>query len=152
MREDEADTVAALWEQLVRYHQQLDPAMPEPLPDGAVRYARRMVDSVHDTYAHTLVAELDGRIVGYITAMIYDLMPDVFVSELAGMVGDIFVLDEMRGRGIGRALVEAVEGWFRLRGVRYYEWYTATANHDGLAFWQQVGGRSLMQRMRKTLL
>lgn len=150
-QEGDIEAIVGLWQQLVAYHQQLDSAMPVPAPDGAARYAYRITDSLRDAYAKTVVAEDEGRIIGYITAMIYDMMPEVFVSELAGMVGDIYVVPESRTQGVGRALVESVEAWFRLRGVRYYEWYTATSNERGRAFWYGVGGRSLMQRMRKTL-
>ena len=45
------------------------------------------------------------------------------------LMNDLFVAPEARGRGIGRALIEATAGVARERGAAWVEWSTAPDNH-----------------------
>jgi GNAT superfamily N-acetyltransferase len=148
---EDCERIGELWLALVEFHVQLDPNMPKPSLDGMHRYAQRIASHLNDPYAQTLVAEVDGQIVGYATAMVLDLIPDMFVGDASGMIGDIFVLEAHQRHGIGRALVQTLEDWFRLRGVTHYEWYVAHKNHSGKAFWQAQGGQDITTQMRRYL-
>ena len=41
--------------------------------------------------------------------------------------------------------------WFRSRGIQHMEWYVAARNRDGRTFWESLGGRDIMVRMRMEL-
>ncbi|MCU0511693.1 MAG: GNAT family N-acetyltransferase [Anaerolineae bacterium] len=144
----DAPAIGALWLQLAEYHRGLDDRMPVPAADGAQRYASRIASSLADTHTRVYVAEVDGQPVGYVMGVIVDLLPEMFVEERAGFLADIFVLPSYRQQGTGRALVQALRGWFRARGITHFEWYVASANTAGIAFWQAVGGAEVMLRMR----
>jgi GNAT superfamily N-acetyltransferase len=45
------------------------------------------------------------------------------------LMNDLFVAPEARGRGIGRALIEASRAVTRARGAAWLEWATAPDNH-----------------------
>lgn len=45
------------------------------------------------------------------------------------LMNDLFVVPEARGRGIGRALIEATAAVARERGAAWVEWATAPDNH-----------------------
>lgn len=148
-KEDDAETIGELWLELVYYHLNLDANMPVPASDGQYRYAQRIRYSITDPYTKTFVAEIDGKLVGYVFGTVIDILPDTFVDERAGMVGDIHVTEVHRGNGIGKALMQAMIDWFKLRGVKHYEWYVAAANERGRAFWQEaMHGTPVMIRMR----
>ncbi len=146
--ETDAAAISRLWSKLVAYHRALDPDMPAAAPDGAARYSRSLIDRLEDHHTCVLVAEQDGLVVGYVLGVVVDLMPEMFDYEAGGFLADIFVEAEYRGRGIGLALVEALAGWFRQRGLRHFEWHVAASNANALAFWRKVGGRDFMIRMR----
>jgi GNAT superfamily N-acetyltransferase len=129
----------------------LDADLPRAAPDGGKLYARTIADRLHDRSTCVLVAEEDHQVVGYVLGVVVDLVPDMFVQESGGFLADIYVDKPYRGRGIGRALVESLGDWFREKGLRHFEWHVASANTDGIAFWQAVHGRSLMIRMRADL-
>ena len=152
VRQADCATVGRLWEQLVGYHRSLDDAMPQAAPDGGERYAVRVESFLNDAHTRTYVAEVDGAIVGYVTGMILDMRPEMFVEEVSGMIGDIFVLETHRKQEVGKALVRAMEGFFASRGIRYYEWFVATANVEGRAFWETLGGRNVVTRMRAEII
>ena len=147
-RPDDTASIGALWLELVAYHRQLDEAMPVAADDGVHRYESRIGSQIDDPYSCVLVAEADGQVVGYVTAMIVDMLPDVFLAESTGFLGDIYVQPDRRGQGIGRDLVQAVKDWLRARGVHNLEWYVAAENADGLRFWRAMGGRAIMLRMQ----
>ncbi len=146
---EDAQAIGELWLELVEYHRDLDERLPEPSQDGVHRYAQRIRYTLDDETHLVLVAETESALVGYALALVIDLLPDVFVSERAGMVADIFVRADWRGQGVGTALMSAFRDWFALRGVTHYELYVAAVNEQGRRFWEKtMGGAPVMLRMR----
>lgn len=140
-----------MWLALVAYHQALDPAFPGPSPGGQQRYVRRLLDRLEDRHTRVVVAELDGRVVGYALAMIADLMPDIFDQQPSGFLADIYIEAGARRLGIGRALVESLKAWFGEQGIQCFDWHVAAQNHEGIAFWRALGGQDVMLRMRSQI-
>lgn len=86
------------------------------------------------------VAYLDGKPVGYIT---YYFTYSTFLAKPTLFLEDIFVLEEGRRKGVGRALFrfcaeEAVE-----RGCGRMEWSVLTWNEGAIRFYESMGGRRL---------
>ena len=66
-----------------------------------------------------LVAEEDGVALGW--AFAHDETNELFVVEedrRHGFIAELFVVPHARGRGLGRALINACEDWARTRGHR----------------------------------
>ena len=148
----DSERIGELWLELVEFHRQLDENLPVAAKDGHHRYAQRLRHSLNDAYQRVLVAEEHGELVGFVTGMVMDIVPEMFVDERAGMIGDIYIMEAERGKGIGTALMKVMQEWFKLRGVTYYEWSVATANQAGIHFWQEtMHGTPIMLRMRASL-
>jgi GNAT superfamily N-acetyltransferase len=58
-----------------------------------------------------------------------------------GVMEDLFVAPEARGRGCAEALIEACAGACRERGMPALEWTTAPDNRRAQAVYDRVGGR-----------
>ena len=150
-RED-ADKVGQLWLELVTFHRQLSDLMPIPADEGVQRYASRIRWSIDDNHVQAFVAEENGELIGYVYGTVVDLLPEMFMDERAGIVGDIYVKAANRGQGVGTALMQAMKDWFKLREVNHYEWYVAAMNESGIRFWEKtMGGKRVMMRMRATV-
>jgi GNAT superfamily N-acetyltransferase len=67
-----------------------------------------------------------GMILGY--ACLYWHFSSLAAAETV-LMNDLFVASEARGRGIGRALIEASAAVARERGAAWLEWATAPDNH-----------------------
>lgn len=146
--EADINAIGKLWEKLAGYHSSLDPRLPKPAHHGATLYAQRIHDQLDDAYSQVLVADYNGTLIGYVVGFIADYMPDVFLAESHGFLADIFVESDYRGAGIGKQLVENLRHWFKTRGITTMEWYVASENLPAYAFWQSLGGKNFIIRMR----
>lgn len=143
--------IAQLWQALTDYHVQLDPRLPGATPGAANRYASRLLERRDDSFTRAFVAEVEGRVVGYVLGAVVDLHPDLFEHVDTGFIADIFVEEGYRRHGIARRLVDTLNAWFAEQGVYHTEWQVAAANLDGIRFWEAVGGRPIMSRMRMAI-
>jgi GNAT superfamily N-acetyltransferase len=144
--------VAALWLELVAYHHELDPKLPTTTDDSDEQYAHVVFRHMQNGEGAVFLAvDSRGAIVGYVFGVLTDLAPTLFAPQLGGMVMDLYVQPNVRRRGVGRALYEALAAWFRENDILTIEWDVAFNNPAGRAFWQSVGGRGVMVRMQTIL-
>lgn len=83
-----------------------------------------------------LGARRGGKLVGY--ACLYWHFSSLEAVESV-LMNDLFVSDEARGEGIGRALIEATAEVARERGVPFVEWSTAPDNHTAQRLYDTTG-------------
>lgn len=88
---------------------------------------------------HCLVAEQDGRLVGLAHYLFHRSM---IAIEPVCYLQDLFTVPETRGQGIGRALIEAVEGKARdAKSSRLY-WHTHETNATAQALYDKLAEKS----------
>jgi len=122
-RDDDAPAVAELLAHL---------GYPAPVADIPARLARLRARGDADT----LVATADGRVVGLATVHARDVLHHAHpVVQLTALV----VPPEMRGRGVGRTLVRAVERWAAARGADRLVLTTALHRAEAPAFYERLG-------------
>ena len=85
-----------------------------------------------------LVAELDGEVAGTVSSTHHHLQLPDSLRMLALDVGRAF-----RRRGVGTALIEAVEGKARLEGLRSANLEVALDNSAALRLYEGLGYRRL---------
>jgi GNAT superfamily N-acetyltransferase len=83
-----------------------------------------------------LGARGDGRLVGY--ACLYWHFSSLEAVETV-LMNDLFVAEDWRGRGVGRALIEASAEVARERGAPYLEWATAPDNETAQRLYDSTG-------------
>jgi GNAT superfamily N-acetyltransferase len=83
-----------------------------------------------------LGARRDGRLVGY--ACLYWHFSSTQAQETV-LMNDLFVAPELRGGGVGRALIEASREVARERGAAELEWQTAPDNHTAQRLYDSTG-------------
>ncbi len=85
-----------------------------------------------------LVADRDCEVVGMVTVQ---LVVSTAEGGLSGLVEDLVVAAQERGRGIGRLLLERAEGWARARGASRMQLLADRENAPALRFYERAGWR-----------
>lgn len=85
--------------------------------------------------AKLLVAEVDGHVIGYIHAVDYDCT----YSDSLKSIMALAVEEEYRGRGIGTALVAAIEKWAANSGSSGVRLVTSDYRYDAHKFYESCG-------------
>ncbi len=150
-RESDARRIGELWEEMVAYHAQFDAFTFRAAENGAQLYERRLLERLGDPLSRVLVAEADGEVAAYASAMIADITTEMFQPLRCGLLADIYVSPTYRRRGLGRGLVERLCLWFRDQDVSRFEWHVSARNREALEFWEALGGEPTILRMRAKL-
>jgi len=85
-----------------------------------------------------LGARREGRLVGY--ACLYWHFSSLEAVESV-LMNDLFVVEEARGAGVGRALIEATAAVARERGAPLVEWATEPGNHTAQRLYDSTGAK-----------
>jgi aminoglycoside 6'-N-acetyltransferase I len=86
----------------------------------------------------TFVAEMEGELVGFLELGHRNYAPDC-VSSPVPFIEGWYVDPAVRGRGVGRALVEAAEVWARRAGQREIASDAEIDNHGSIAAHRALG-------------
>jgi len=107
----------------------------EEIDEGRNRaFFRRFLDPSDDGL---LLGAWDGeRLVGYVC--LYWHFSSTLAVETV-LMNDLFVDLETRGKGVGRALIEASAGVARARDAHHLEWATAPDNHTAQRLYDSTG-------------
>jgi GNAT superfamily N-acetyltransferase len=125
LREDDR----AIWQRLARgYNDFYETVWPEEVYD---RVWRRLL-AARDV--HGLGARLEGRLVGIAH---YLLHANVWRDDVC-YLQDLFVDDTVRGRGVARALIDAVADAARRQGASRYYWQTKKDNARARTLYDKV--------------
>jgi GNAT superfamily N-acetyltransferase len=89
-------------------------------------------------YAETLLAEEDGRGVGF--ALFFHTF-STFLAKPGMYLEDLFVLESHRGEGIGRSLLARLAQIAVERDCGRLEWSVLNWNTDAVGFYERLGAK-----------
>jgi GNAT superfamily N-acetyltransferase len=104
-------------------------------PDAQAQ-ARGLALLLADGRARLLVAEAGGQVVGMCSGQ---LLVSTAEGAPAAVVEDVVVRRDWRGRGVGRALLDAVAAWAAGRGAWRLQLLADRHNLPALAFYERTG-------------
>ncbi|PCI03147.1 MAG: GNAT family N-acetyltransferase [Hyphomicrobiales bacterium] len=130
--EADFDQWLPLWE---GYNEFYGRSGPTELP---VEITNMLWSRIFDAYepVHGLVAELDGKIVGLVHYLFHRVTNNI---EATCYLEDLYTDENVRGQGVGRALIEAVYEKAKLANAPQVYWLTHETNatarklYDGIA-------------------
>ncbi|MEA2269148.1 MAG: hypothetical protein QOC64_1758, partial [Solirubrobacteraceae bacterium] len=134
IRDDEADLVAGLWDEMNR-------AVPDggPLTErGRRNIALMLRASAWHLRAFCLVAVDAERIVGFVNGTVD--VGDGLLPGALGLIDALHVVADARGAGTSRRLAEAAVGWLRDQGdVATIRFLVCADDPDAIGFWSSLG-------------
>jgi GNAT superfamily N-acetyltransferase len=119
-------------------------------PDAPARIGVRVEAAGAEPASTVLVAEENGAVVGLVSASVIPLAhEDGSWCRISALV----VSSDRRRAGVGRTLVEAVEGFARSRGCRYSEVTSGERPERDAAhrFYEALGYEEVSRRFLKSL-
>ena len=89
-----------------------------------------------DARSCIMLAEVNGRVVGMGTIQ---LLVSTAEGGLSGMIEDMIIGEEFRGRGLGRRIIEALEEWLVEKGGTRLQLMADKNNSPALCFYKRLG-------------
>lgn len=114
----------AIWEELLDLYAAF--YKTTTTPEGRDRVWRWIFDDAEDFWAD--LALLDGKVVGLCQ---YQLMHRSLSGAKVVYLSDLYVRPDIRGGGVGRALIDHVIGFAKARGFSNVRWLTQEFNYAG---------------------
>ena len=106
-----------------------------PAADGREKWMKYIHEHISDeSFAQVWKAVDGGRIVGFAVA---DIEKDG--DAPFGMVCDVLVREDFRGKGAGEALLQTAIGWLRSRGIKDIYLESGKNNHAAHRFFEKRG-------------
>lgn len=137
------DAVMALLKELDEAHVDLEPKLLQRFK-GEARPREWLELRFADSSEACMVAELDGSVAGFVwcKSQIPPALP-AFIQEPLLVIGDLIVRAPLRGRGLGRALLEAALSWGRARGLKRAQLTVFERNEGARSFYADLEFRPL---------
>jgi ribosomal protein S18 acetylase RimI-like enzyme len=134
------DLLAPLWKQLLDHIAELPGAIvPIRPPDESWPLERaEMVERLAGD-AFVLVARRAGVVIGYAFVAVEGPDPVWYTGDTRAELCHLCVADGERGRGVGSALLDAMDAELEHRGVEDVEIGVDTANHEAARLYEQRG-------------
>lgn len=145
-RRSDTDEITGLWQAMMSLHRALDPRFKFDA-DAASAFRQHVRSAMRNREMCVYVAELGGRIVGYVLAHTTP-RPPIYPVGRYGFISDLYVMEPYRRQGIGQTLLQYAVKWLASLGVTAVELLAAERNEQGRAFWEAMGFRPFLVMYR----
>lgn len=101
---------------------------------------------------NALFLAVDGEeVVGFIYGY-FSFTKDYLGSTKTGMIAETYVKQDIRKKGIGNLLVQAIENWLLSKEVHSIELQVIFTNENAVSFWEKLGYNKESIHYRKECL
>lgn len=150
---EDKESILKLWKYLMECHDEMDKdsktlsSLTKRHKDADQLYLAFLDEKMADPNSWVLVAESEG-VVGYLVAFVKETWQGL-VNKRTIYVLDFAVDENVRGKGIGSALISALEKIARKHGVKYLELHVNPKNRDAVRFYGKKGFEERRKNMVK---
>jgi GNAT superfamily N-acetyltransferase len=100
-------------------------------------------------FSYVLFAESGSREIGF---ALYGFRFSSFAAQPSVWLDDLFVEDELRGQGVGAALMAELAQVAQVHDCTHLAWHADARNIDGLRFYQRLGAEITEQQGNRCVL
>ena len=148
---DDIDDLCELFDEIDALHRDHLPGIFQR-PNGLARERDYLLGVMADDNVALLVAEEAENLIGVVHAIVRDAAAiPVFLPRRYVIVDSIVVRSGFQNRGIGRKLMDRVEGWATARGATSIELNVYEFNETAISFYEGLGYQTLSRKMSKKL-
>ena len=118
----------------------------DPLPDAYGDALGAIATSLDNDI---IVAEFDGTVAGFLQLTIIPSL--TYRGRPRALIEGVRIRAELRGRGVGAALIEHATSLARDRGCHVVQLTTDKARPDAMRFYERLGFRASHEGMKRSL-
>lgn len=141
------DLLEAWGRELYTLEQAFEPGMRY----GGEAFRERDMAALSSPDTHYLIAEIEGRAVGYIAAMLGAMPEYLALPGRECVIEVVYVEEDARGRGVGTTLLDACLGWAEKQGAKRIRAGVYARNRASLKLFERVGLHAHHVTVLKTL-
>lgn len=119
-----------------------------PLIPGGTEKWLKTAQNTAGKYGMVILAKKGETVIGFAHGMI-KFLPDYLGGNTVGSITHVYVDDKSARSGIGNAMVNLLEDWFRMKKVHSVELQVITGNLAAKEFWKKLGYLEELQQYRK---
>ncbi|MDD4662070.1 MAG: GNAT family N-acetyltransferase [Candidatus Pacebacteria bacterium] len=110
---------------------------------------RSLKKNIHSSNSCILLAEEDGKMIGYLLAFKIDRL-EMFEVKEVGFIADIFIEEGKRRMGVGEKLLKKCYNWFKEKNINFVEINVQILNKEAISFWNKKGFKDFsIQKYKK---
>jgi ribosomal protein S18 acetylase RimI-like enzyme len=112
------------------------------MPEYSESYTERTLQNVAKNNGVIYLAESEGRVVGLVVGIIHEQTREELLELIPykrGVVLELIVENECRGKGIGKLLMEKMEGYFKQNGCSAAMVEVFFPNKNALRLYSKLG-------------
>jgi len=98
-------------------------------------FVKERLENLDDSREVVFVAELGGKVAGYVHAEVYTLL---YYDSMVNILG-LAVSSSCRRKGVGRALMNRVEAWAGKKGIREIRLNSGGTRKEAHEFYRAIG-------------
>jgi len=144
------EKIIELWKEIMDYHMKISNIDFELVDDATEIFKKLFETNVRSINKKVIVAEEDGRIIGYMMGAI-EKRPPVFKTTHRAFITDTGVTVSKRNLGIGTKLFNAFSSWAKEKGMKFISLAVVFENEIGIGFWKKQGFETMLLLQRKML-
>ncbi|MFL5750625.1 MAG: GNAT family N-acetyltransferase [Chloroflexota bacterium] len=150
---DDLDVLLDIYLDTARHHAAIDPEVFQvPDPDAVVDRLRRRIEG-RGEFGEYVAAMIGDVMVGSASVDVADQpSPGNMARAVTTAEFGVSVVEGWRGHGIGRALIDPLEGWARDHGIDRMVLTVSAANEGAIRLYQELGYREYDRMMLKPLV
>jgi ribosomal protein S18 acetylase RimI-like enzyme len=149
-RLEDAEQIGKLFLEFWMPHKKVDPLIEMKRKIALKNEIKSARKEVRKRNCHYLVAEKDGKVIGYIEALIKK-NEDCFKIRKYGYLNSAAVLKRYRGKGVAKVLTKEILKFLKTKKINYVKCNVYNTNKTALKVWEKVGFKPQSTMMIKKI-
>ena len=150
-------TIVSMWKQFMNDHDKIiiprDSRIRHQVKrtkDSHEKFERFVAKNIRSRNSIVLIASLGGKITGFAQGIIKNI-PSIFVIDKIGLISDLYVKKEFRGKGLGSKMIAELEKAFKQKKLKYSSLGVYHTNPRAQKLYLKQGYHAFKIEMRKRL-
>lgn len=141
---------AELWDEFIEYHKKLTKREFKMVDNAPKVWMEFFEKHVRARTRKAIVAEYNGKIIGYLLGFI-EKNPPILNDSHHAFICDLAVTEIWRNKGIGTELMDEFVKWVKEKGMKEVLLYVVPENKNAIKLYENFNYKTIFQSMRKMI-